>query len=180
MLGGPVAVSGLRRDSVQGDRIIERLFRTMGGSLRWQDHLLIAESSQLRGIVADVSQCPDLAPALAAAMAVAEGNSRITGGVRLRDKESDRIRSIADALNALGADVRETADGLEIHGRPLLRGGAVQSCNDHRIAMMTAAVSPRCGGMVNLHGFEAVSKSWPGFWDTFRVIGGNAFEQPMG
>lgn len=180
LLGGPAALTGLKCGSVQGDRTIEVIFREMGGVLKWQGDALAASPSRLRAISADVSQCPDLAPAIAAAMAVAEGESRITGGRRLRDKESDRIAAIAACLNGLGADVAETEDGMIIRGKERLTGGAVDSCNDHRIAMMAAAVSPACVGPIVLSGYNAVRKSWPGFWDAFRQLGGVFDEQPMG
>ena len=106
-------------------------------------------------------------------MAVARGQSRITGGHRLRDKESDRIASIAACLNALGADARETEDGLVIEGRPGgLTGGAAHAQNDHRIAMMAAALTPACAGPVRLADADTVAKSWPRFWQDWAQLGG--------
>ncbi len=173
LLAGPVALTGLRRTSAQGDQVIVDLYQRMGGKLDWQGDRLTAQRSQLAAITADVSQCPDLAPALAAAMAVARGQSRITGGHRLRDKESDRIASIAACLNALGADARETEDGLVIEGRPGgLTGGAAHAQNDHRIAMMAAALTPACAGPVRLADADTVAKSWPRFWQDWAQLGG--------
>ncbi len=180
LTGGPVRLSGLERDSAQGDRAIEIIYREMGGALEWEGDTLVTRSSSLQASMVDVSQCPDLAPAIAAAMAVAGGESRITGGKRLRDKESDRIAAIAACLNGLGADVTETEDGMIIQGKARLTGGMVDSCNDHRIAMMAAAVSPACAGPVVLSGYSAVKKSWPGFWNVFRQLGGVIDEQPVG
>lgn len=180
LLGGSVELAGLEQNSTQGDRVIEDIYRRMGGVLRWEGGNLIVNRSVLIATSADVSQCPDLAPAIAAAMAVAKGESRITGGKRLRDKESDRIAAIASCLNGLGADVTETEEGMSIWGKERLAGGVVDSCNDHRIAMMAAAVSPACAGSVVLSGHEAVKKSWPGFWDAFGQLGGVFDEQPVG
>ena len=173
LLGGPVVLPGLRAASAQGDRAIVDIYRAMGGQLEWQGDRLHVRRSELVAAEVDVAQCPDLAPAVAAAMAVARGVSRITGGRRLRDKESDRIASIAAALNALGADVRETADGMEITGRPEgLAGGRADAQGDHRIAMMAAAVSAACAGPVVISGADAVAKSWPRFWQDFARLGG--------
>ena len=180
LLSGPVILTGLDYGSAQGDRVIQTIFREMGGALVWEGDALTARQSSLHAISADVSQCPDLAPAIAAAMAMAGGESRITGGRRLRDKESDRIAAIADCLNGLGADVTETEDGMIIRGKDHLTGGTVDSCNDHRIAMMAAAVLPACAGPVILSGHVAVKKSWPGFWDAFRLLGGVFDEQHLG
>ncbi len=179
-LGHGVTVSGLEPDSVQGDRAIERILKDMGADLRWDGDVLVAAPSQLHGIEVDVSDCPDLAPAVAAAMAVARGVGRIRGGARLRDKESDRIAAIAGVLRALGGDAAETADGLIIVGQERLRGGECDACNDHRIAMMAAALASRCEGEVLLNGHTAVNKSWPGFWAAVAQLGGRIDEQQLG
>lgn len=176
LLGGEARIHGLNPDSRQGDRVIESIFREMGGDIRWDGGLIAARKSSLNGIDVDVSQCPDLAPAIAAALAVAGGAGRITGGARLRAKESDRIRSVTACLNALGADVTETDDGMLIAGKPALAGGNADACNDHRIAMMAAAVSPACSAPVTLTGWQSVAKSWPGFWNDIKVLGGKTNE----
>ena len=99
--------------------------------------------------------------------ACAAGTTRITGAARLRYKESDRLASIAAALRALGADVRDLPDGLEIAGGRLT-GGTVDACGDHRIAMLAAIASARCD--VRLRGAECVEKSDPHFWQTLAGL----------
>lgn len=91
---------------------------------------------------------------------------------------------MAQALNALGGDVRESGDGLVVGAARALRGGRVDACGDHRIAMMAAVASAACEGEVTLRGAEAVNKSYPGFWRDFRALGGcvqlegeNVYEQ---
>ena len=75
------------------------------------------------------------------------------GAARLRIKESDRLAAVTQALNALGAQVEEYPDSLTIHGRDHLAGGAtVDSCNDHRIAMMAAIAATRCLAPVTITG----------------------------
>ena len=135
---------------------------------------------ELRATAVDVSQCPDLAPAVAAALAVAKGEGSITGGKRLHDKESDRIASIAACLNALGAKATPLEDGLRITGVTALKGGEAASDGDHRIAMMAAGGSPLCKDPIVLSGWEAVAKSWPGFWGEFGKLGGACNGEPMG
>ena len=180
MLGGGGAVRGLRRFTRQGDSAIVDIFASMGGKLDWRDDALVASPSHLSGTTVNVAQCPDLAPAVAAALAVAEGSGAIIGGQRLRNKESDRIQSISDCLRGLGADVRPTDDGMQIQGSGGLAGGIADSAGDHRIAMMAAAVSPACRVGVVLRGPDAVNKSWPGFWQDFSALGGEWYEQPVG
>ena len=157
-LGCAVNVRGVTQHSTQGDRIIE-------------SHCL--ELSQPGDAEIDMSGCPDLAPPVAAAAAVRRGITRLTGAARLRIKESDRLSTIAAALNAMGARVTEYPDSLTVYGQDSLAGGgAVDCCNDHRIAMMAAVAATRCREPVTLLGAECVAKSSPDFWEHYRMLGG--------
>ena len=109
-LGHRVDVEGLNPRSVQGDRVIgEQLAR-----------LTRPGPAEL-----DVSQCPDLVPPLAAMAALRAGETTaIVNAARLRIKESDRLASVTQVLNALGADVEEHADHLVLRGRERLAGAS--------------------------------------------------------
>lgn len=161
-LGCEVDVRGVAQYSTQGDRVIA-------------SHCL--ELSQPGDTEIDMSGCPDLAPPVAAAAAVRQGITRLTGAARLRLKESDRLSAIAAALNAMGARVMEYPDSLTVYGQEGLAGGCTVDCrNDHRIAMMAAVAATRCRQPVTLLGAECVSKSYPGFWDDYRMLGGAILE----
>ena len=82
------------------------------------------------------------------------------------------------ALSAIGADVRGTADGLVIRGRPHLAGGRAEGCNDHRVVMALAAAGCDCA--VTVTDAQSIRKSYPGFFRDFRAIGGNADVVDMG
>ncbi len=162
-LGSTVEVGGMDPGSAQGDTaILEFLNR------------LAAE----RELSFDVSQCPDLVPPMAAAAALAPGRvTRLTNAARLRLKESDRLTSVTQVLNALGADIEEGEDFLLIHGKEMLQGGVtVDSWNDHRIAMMAAIAATRCGKPITLTGAESVGKSYPTFWEEYARLGGKTEE----
>ncbi|MBO5339701.1 MAG: 3-phosphoshikimate 1-carboxyvinyltransferase [Oscillospiraceae bacterium] len=121
----------------------------------------------------DVSQCPDLVPALAAMAAVRQGTTYIVNAARLRIKESDRLAAVADVLDRMGADVTEQAEGLTIVGRDGLAGGvSVDSYNDHRIAMMAAIAATRCAHPVTVVDAGCVAKSYPNFWEDYEALGG--------
>ena len=121
----------------------------------------------------DVSQCPDLAPALGAMAAFARGTTRLTGAGRLRLKESDRLHAIAATINALGGRAEEGENSLAIHGAKALEGGCtVSSFRDHRIAMLAALLATRCRRPVTLTQAECVEKSYPQFWEHFTMLGG--------
>lgn len=157
-LGNPVEICGLNPRSAQGDmRIVPYCAQLCG-----------------RGRVElDVSQCPDLVPALALHAALRAGeDTAIVNAARLRIKESDRLATVTQELNNLGANVEEFDDHLIIHGVSTLHGGDVQAHNDHRIAMMLAIAATRADGPVHLSGAESVSKSYPSFWEDYKALGG--------
>ena len=158
-LGCPVEIGGLDQASVQGDRAIAGFYEQMGGAGRLE---------------LDVSQCPDLVPPLAAMAALRAGETTaIVNAGRLRIKESDRLATVTEVLNALGAQVEEHEDHLVIRGREKLAGGVtVSGHNDHRIAMMAAIAAIRCEKPVTIIGAECVKKSYPRFWEDYEALGG--------
>ncbi len=167
-LGCSVDCTGLSPESLQGDREILDFIRRCGGRITSDERGKIrASADDLHGIVADISQCPDLAPPLAVLLSFCRGESRIIGAGRLRMKESDRLRSITTALNALGAKITEGSDHLHILGVEELAGGTVDPHNDHRIAMAGALASLKSRGTVTVLDPDCVNKSYPGFWKDF-------------
>lgn len=156
-LGAQVDIQGLNPDSVQGDRQI--------GTLYWK----LARPGD---VDIDLSQCPDLAPPLAAMAAVRKGTTRFVHAGRLRMKESDRLETIARTLNALGAKAQVGEDTLTLEGLDHLEGGTVDGCNDHRIAMMAAVAAVACKEPVTILGAECVKKSYPRFWEDYTALGG--------
>ncbi|MGN0184049.1 MAG: 3-phosphoshikimate 1-carboxyvinyltransferase [Aristaeellaceae bacterium] len=155
--GCKVEVTGLDPDSAQGDkRIVSALaeLRTSEGEC-----------------VLDAGDIPDLVPTIAACACAAGRALRVTHAERLRIKESDRIATVRQALNALGGNVSETPDGLIVRRRKPT-GGTVDAAGDHRIAMMAAVASAGCTREVVIRGAEAVNKSYPGFWRDFASLGG--------
>lgn len=159
-MGNALEIRGLEKDSAQGDRAVAA----------WCDRL--AEGGE---VSLDVSDCPDLVPPLAvcAALRGKGAATHITGAARLRIKESDRLSAVTQVLNALGAEIEELPDGLNICGVHELRGGAaVDAHNDHRIAMMAAMAATCCREPVTVIGAECVKKSYPNFWEDYEMLGG--------
>ena len=155
--GTQVDVSGLNPESAQGDRAVSSIIESFG--------------VYPRGRVVSIADIPDLAPALAVLAAAAEGETRLTNAARLRLKESDRIAAICDTLSALGADARGTDDEIIIRGGKMLKGGTVDSVNDHRIAMMAACCAVISENPVTITCAEAVRKSYPRFFDDIQRLG---------
>ena len=171
LAGEGIEVTGLNGLSHQGDRAILALLARMGSRIGRSGGSAGSRHDRLRAADADASDFPDLVPPLALVAALSEGTTRITGAGCLRLKESDRLESVAAALNALGGEVRIEDDGLSIVGVPELAGGTVDAANDHRIAMMAALAASRCIRPVTILGAECVSKSYPAFFDDLASLG---------
>ena len=168
-VSGPVTCTGLSPESAQGDRQILDILRRFGARVEQRQDAVTVSPAPLHGVSVDVSDIPDLAPPVALLAACAEGETRLTGAGRLRMKESDRLKTIAGTLRALGGDVLELPEELVIRGGRL-SGGVVSSHNDHRIAMLAAVAAAVCTGPVTLRDAGAVKKSYPRFWADYRKM----------
>ena len=156
-LGSSVAVQNLNVDSAQGDRAVGQLLP------RLEEKITIC--------AADI---PDLVPILAVVAASKQG-AVFTDIRRLRLKESDRVASVIAMLKALGGNAEADENTLTVYGTGL-RGGTVDSANDHRIAMAAAIGATVCQEKVTILGAECVKKSYPRFFEEYRRLGGN-YEQ---
>ncbi len=169
-----VTCTGLNLKSVQGDRKIVDILQRFGAGVFFDEYKITVRAGDLKGITIDASGVPDLVPVLATVACKAEGQTRIINAERLRIKESDRLKTVSEMLGALGAEIKETEDGLIINGsgEGLCGGAAADSCNDHRIAMSAAIASCICKEELTLTGAQAVNKSYPTFWERFKELGG--------
>ena len=165
-----ITLRGLDTASRQGDRKALAILREFGAELTEGPEGITVRRGPLRGIRIDAAQIPDLIPALSVLAAAAEGETVICNAGRLRLKESDRLRTTAAMLRALGAEAAETEDGLRIRGRKKLAGGSVDAAGDHRIAMSAAAAASAAEGPVTVLGAECVKKSYPRFWDDLEAL----------
>lgn len=159
-IGNSVEIRNLNSDSVQGDRVI----------LDFSGRL-----SKSGEVILDVSQCPDLVPALALQAALREGQTtKLVNASRLRLKESDRLDTVSGELNRLGGQVTQTEDSLVLQGVGGFHGGVTaDSHGDHRIAMMLAIAVTRADAPVTLLDAGSVAKSYPGFWADYASLGGH-------
>ena len=169
-----LVIDGLNPASHQGDRAVLDILRAFGATVEQRESSFAVCKGQLHGITIDAKPIPDLIPVLSVVAALAHGETKIINAGRLRLKESDRLRSTTALLTALGADIQELEEGLVIHGKESLSGGSVDSCGDHRIAMAAATAACGCTGEILLCGSQAVSKSYPRFWEDFGSLTGGS------
>lgn len=124
------------------------------------------QSSILRGTVIEgalIARLVDEIPVLAVAAAYADGETVIRDAAELRVKESDRLATTREELAALGADIRETPDGLMIRGPRRFTGGSCNSHGDHRIAMAAAVAGLAASDVTLIHDAACIDVSFPGF-----------------
>lgn len=171
---GPRAVrmTGLRAESLQGDRAILDILAIMGAAVRCAPGEVSVEPRVLRGLSVDLGRCPDLVPTVAVAAAMAQGPTRITNVAHLRLKESDRLAALAQEIGRTGCRVQVLEDGLAIEPAPLPPAGTELLCSshgDHRLAMSLALFGLR-GLKVRLDDPGCVAKSFPEFWEQWARI----------
>lgn len=158
-LGNRISVENLNMSSTQGDRAI--------ASILTQD---------TENPVISAADIPDLVPILAVYFA-ANGGAVFTDIRRLRLKESDRVASVVNLLHALGIHAESDENILKVFGGSFT-GGVVDSCVDHRIAMAAGIAATIASGPVTILGAECVAKSYPGFWQEYKRLGGK-YEQHL-
>lgn len=169
-LSGEIILNNLNSKSLQPDKEIIKILTSMGAKIEFMSQGIKVSKSDTVGIDIDASQIPDIVPIIAVLASLSKGTTRIYNAGRLRIKESDRLKAIAEGLNRLGAKVTEHGDSLTIQGVKELRGGYVKGYNDHRIVMSLAVASAGCKEAVYIEDAEAVSKSYPDFFKDFHRI----------
>lgn len=173
LINKQIEVDDLDNDSIQGDRRIIDIIKSVKGHIIHMENGYITRNSETYGTVVDISNCPDLGPIVALLLSLSKGTSRIVNASRLRIKESDRIESTVSTLKSLGANIKSVGDEIIINGRKSFGGGVtVDSFNDHRIAMMISIASSVCLNPVILTNSNAINKSYPNFYEDYKFIGG--------
>ena len=171
-IGAPVTLCGLNPNSLQSDKKIIEIIQSFGARVDKDEDEITVSKDKSDVIEVDMSQIPDLLPILSVLACSSNATSRFYNAKRLRLKESDRIYASCQMIKALGGNAVEKDDELIIEGRGRLRGGTVDSFNDHRIAMSAAIASIICDDDVIIKGENAVNKSYPKFFEDFQSLGG--------
>jgi 3-phosphoshikimate 1-carboxyvinyltransferase len=171
--GGRVTVPGWPVRTTQGGDALRSLLRRFGATVEHDDDgLTVTGPDRLEGVDLDLGDVGELAPVLTAVAALASGPSRLRGIAHLRHHETDRLAAMATEITALGGDVRETEDGVEVRPRPL-HGGVVTTYDDHRLATM-AAVLGLCVPGIEVADVATTAKTMPGFVDLWTGMLGTA------
>ncbi|MEA2137629.1 MAG: 3-phosphoshikimate 1-carboxyvinyltransferase [Solirubrobacteraceae bacterium] len=128
----------------------------------------------LRGTTVEAAEVPlaiDELPLVALLGVFAEGETVVRGAAELRVKETDRIAGVVNGLRGLGAMIEATDDGFVVTGTGALRGGVVDACGDHRMAMLGAVAGLASREGVRVVGMEAAAVSYPAFVEDLARLG---------
>ena len=170
--GAKVTIEGLGRRSLQGDVGFADVLHEMGADLVFgKDFITVIGTGQLNGIEVDLLAMPDVAQTLAVVALFARGETVIRGLHTLKVKETDRIAALATELRKMGAEVEAGDDYLAITPPEQVKPAAIDTYDDHRMAMSFAVAGTKVEGMV-IKDAECVNKTYPEFFtDLGRVIG---------
>ncbi len=164
LVGGSITLKGLHADSVQGDIAFMSLLERMGTHVEWRDDGVKVSGSgeNLTGVDVAMGAMPDLVPTLAAIAPFCSSPTRIRGVAFIRHHESDRLRALVTELHRLGATAYECEDGILIEPSRIA-AAAVETYDDHRIAMAFAVAGLKTGG-IRIRNPGCVSKTYPDFF----------------
>jgi 3-phosphoshikimate 1-carboxyvinyltransferase len=170
--GGPVRVEGVGRDSVQGDVRFAEALEKMGGRITMGDSWMEAQAPEggtLKAIDLDCNHIPDAAMTLAVAALFADGSTTLCNIASWRVKETDRIHAMATELRKVGATVEEGADYIRITPPEEIRYAAIDTYDDHRMAMCFSLTAFGGAGM-RINDPGCVAKTFPDYFSEFSRI----------
>ncbi len=168
-IAGRVTINNISTLSKQADREICTALVRAGAQVENSVDTITVTRRELHAFEFDATQCPDLFPALVALASVAEGVSTLVGAERLIHKESNRAATLQEEYAKLGVKIEVEGDVMRVEGGKI-RSARVESHNDHRIAMSLAVAALCSDDMVMIDGADAVSKSYPDFFEDLKSL----------
>ncbi len=167
--GGEITIHGVGSQSVQGDIGFAKVMEQVGADIEWHSDKLIVRKGELNGVDIDANAIPDAAMTLATVALFAKGKTAIRNIYNWRVKETDRLFAMATELKKLGAEVVEGHDYIEITPVVELQDVAIDTYNDHRIAMCFSMVAVG-GWPVTINDPGCTAKTFPTYFDTLASI----------
>ena len=168
--GGPVKVHGTGSASIQGDAKFAEVLKQMGAEVTYSDMWIeVTGTGSLKGVDVDLNHIPDAAMTIATAALFAEGPTRIRNIYNWRVKETDRLSAMATELRKVGATVDEGEDYIYIEPPEQLTAAAIDTYNDHRMAMCFSLASFSDAEIV-INDPKCTSKTFPTYFDEFARI----------
>ncbi|MCI7354362.1 MAG: 3-phosphoshikimate 1-carboxyvinyltransferase [[Actinobacillus] rossii] len=168
---GCVKVTGVGKNSIQGDRLFANVLEKMGAKITWGDDFIQAEQGELVGVDMDMNHIPDAAMTIATTALFAKGETVIRNIYNWRVKETDRLTAMTTELRKVGATVEEGEDFIRVHPLDLaqFQHAEIETYNDHRMAMCFALVA-LSNTPVTILEPKCTAKTFPTFFDEFSRI----------
>jgi 3-phosphoshikimate 1-carboxyvinyltransferase len=168
--GGTVRVENISRRSKQGDIGFLDVLQKMGCNVKEGDNFIeVTGAESLQGVDVDMRDISDTAQTLAAIAPFASAPTRIRGIGFIRRKETDRVHATCTELMRLGVRVEEHEDGMTIYPSERISPAAVQTYNDHRMAMAFSLIGLRAEG-IRIENPACVSKTFPNFFEILEQL----------
>ena len=170
--GGPVRVEGVGRGSIQGDVRFAEALEQLGARIAWGENWIEASApadGRLRAFDLDLNHIPDAAMTLAVMALFCDGPCWLRNIASWRVKETDRLAAMAIELRKVGADVEELPDALRVEAPRPLRTAAIDTYDDHRMAMCFS-LATLGGPMMRINDPACVNKTFPTYFEAFRQV----------
>jgi 3-phosphoshikimate 1-carboxyvinyltransferase len=167
--GGTVKVTGVGRTSIQGDIAFADVLEKMGAKITWGDDFIAVTGAPLSAVDMDMNHIPDAAMTIATTALFARGTTRISNVYNWRVKETDRLHAMATELKKVGAIVEEGHDFIKITPPEQLKHAAIDTYNDHRVAMCFSLLALGDAG-ITINDPGCTAKTFPTYFDEFRKI----------
>lgn len=162
-------ITGMNSSSLQGDRQILDILNDFQVNFTYEDGIYSIKKSKTMAHDIDLSNCPDLGPILCILAMFSQGTSCIYNASRLRLKESDRIAAMVSECFKMGCIIETVNDEMFVYGGDFKRNVVLDGWKDHRIVMACSIALTLLGGEIN--GCEAISKSYPAFFEDLKALG---------
>ncbi len=167
-----VTLSGLDFTDSQPDKAVVDYLKMMGADITIGTDEVTIKAASLKGVELDMNKTPDALPAMAVTAAFAKGQTRLVNVPQARNKETDRIKCMAEELKKMGAGVEELPEGLIIDGSSL-NPAELNGRSDHRIVMALSLAGLGLDGQCSIDTAEAINVTFPEYVELMQSIGAN-------
>jgi 3-phosphoshikimate 1-carboxyvinyltransferase len=167
--GGTVRVTGIGKNSIQGDIRFAEVLEQMGAKVNWQDDYIEVTSASLKSVDLDMNHIPDAAMTIATTALFASGTTSIRNIYNWRVKETDRLAAMSCELRKVGATVEEGENFITITPPKQLIHAQIDTYNDHRVAMCFSLVA-LSNTAVTINDPGCTAKTFPDYFERFATI----------
>ncbi|OLQ86883.1 3-phosphoshikimate 1-carboxyvinyltransferase [Vibrio ponticus] len=167
--GGAIKVTGIGKNSIQGDIQFADALEKMGAEIEWGDDYVISRVGKLNAVDLDFNHIPDAAMTIATTALFAEGTTAIRNVYNWRVKETDRLAAMATELRKVGAEVEEGHDYIIVTPPAQLKHAAIDTYDDHRMAMCFSLVA-LSDTPVTINDPKCTSKTFPDYFEKLESL----------